>query len=276
MKELLMELYDAPNYKDYQTQNKGLIIIRDAALSIFGATTPAELAISISVGDWHNGQLARFAIITPEVDYKERPALNYSTPPTELSARLRHLHEILPMPPADQSEPGRAESWSLINHAVPEILAYENNLRWLTRPESGLDDRLRATYGRMHVNAIKVAIVFALFDWADIPAETRPERPEIEKRHWYRAQMIAEQWRDSIHRAILSLSQSEENVIEDRVLSQIRSVDGGLTKRELCRRSGMGSKTINPALASLMESGLVISESVQPTTGPSKTVYRSL
>jgi hypothetical protein len=180
------------------------------------------------------------------------------------------------MPPSDQSEPGRAESWSLVNKAVPEILAYEDNLRWLTRPESGLDDRLRATYGRMHVHGIKVAEIFACMDWADIPAEQRPDRPVIEKHHWYRAQMIVEGWRDSIHRAILSLSQSEENVIEDRVLAQIRGMDGGLTKRELCRRSGMGSKAVNPALTSLMESGLVVCETVPAPGGQTKSVYRSL
>jgi hypothetical protein len=44
LKELIMTLYDCPPYLDSNTNNKGLLVIRDAALSILGAATPAELA----------------------------------------------------------------------------------------------------------------------------------------------------------------------------------------------------------------------------------------
>ncbi len=37
----------------------------------------------------------------------------------------------------------------------------------MTAPNSALDDRLRAIYGRLHVQAIKVAILLAALDWAD-------------------------------------------------------------------------------------------------------------
>ena len=36
MKELLMQLYDCPDYLDSNTNNRGLVVIRDAALSILG------------------------------------------------------------------------------------------------------------------------------------------------------------------------------------------------------------------------------------------------
>jgi predicted helicase len=47
------------------------------------------------------------------------------------------------------------------------VHAYEQALRSMTAPSSSLDDRLRAIYGRLHVQAIKVAILLAALDWAD-------------------------------------------------------------------------------------------------------------
>ena len=73
MKDLLMELYDCPDYFDKDTQT-GLNVVENAALSILGVTTPASLGSAISAGDWDNGLLVRFALLMPEPDYTERPA----------------------------------------------------------------------------------------------------------------------------------------------------------------------------------------------------------
>jgi hypothetical protein len=99
LKELIMTLYDCPPYLDSNTNNKGLVVIRDAALSILGAATPAELSTALSSADWFNGNLARFALLTPEPDYVERPASKDSQTPTELANCLKRLHEMLPEPP---------------------------------------------------------------------------------------------------------------------------------------------------------------------------------
>ena len=115
LKELIMTLYDCPPYLDSNTNNKGLIVIRDAALSILGAATPAELASALSTNDWYNGNLARFALLTPEPDYHERPAKRETTAPTQLAERLRRLHERLPEPPVPDAlgDSRRPEFWSL-------------------------------------------------------------------------------------------------------------------------------------------------------------------
>jgi hypothetical protein len=89
LKELIMTLYDCPPYLDSNTNNKGLVVIRDAALSILGAATPAELSTALSSADWFNGNLARFALLTPEPDYVERPASKNSQIPTKLAKRLK-------------------------------------------------------------------------------------------------------------------------------------------------------------------------------------------
>jgi hypothetical protein len=51
MKDLIMELYDCPDYSDKDTQT-GLTIVKDAALSILGVTTPAGLATAVTDADW--------------------------------------------------------------------------------------------------------------------------------------------------------------------------------------------------------------------------------
>jgi hypothetical protein len=42
MKELFMQLHDCPAYLDSNTNHRGLVVIRDAALSMLGAATPAN------------------------------------------------------------------------------------------------------------------------------------------------------------------------------------------------------------------------------------------
>ncbi len=98
MKDLLMELYDCPDYFDKDTQT-GLNIVENAALSILGVTTPVSLSCAVSTGDWDNGLLIRFALLTPEPDYSERPAAKvYRAVPQGLVDELRILHERLPAP----------------------------------------------------------------------------------------------------------------------------------------------------------------------------------
>jgi hypothetical protein len=104
MKDLLMELYDCPDYFDKDTQS-GLNIVENAALSILGVTTPAGLGSAVSHTDWANGLLIRFALLTPEAHYKERPAAKtYRAAPQKLIDDLRALHERLPGP--EQTEMG--------------------------------------------------------------------------------------------------------------------------------------------------------------------------
>lgn len=51
LKELIMQLYDCPAYLDSNTNNRGMVVIHDTALSILGAATPAELSSALTVND---------------------------------------------------------------------------------------------------------------------------------------------------------------------------------------------------------------------------------
>ena len=258
LKELIMTLYDCPAYLDSNTNNKGLVVIRDAALSILGAATPAELATALSSADWFNGNLARFALLTPEPDYVERPAPKESQTPTDLANRLKWLHEKLPEPPLPDAlgEKKSSEAWSLAADIWTACHAYEQALRAMTAPSSSLDDRLRAIYGRLHVQAIKVAILLAALDWAD--GDDASPRPKVTAAHWYRAQMITEDWRASAHRLLADLGENEEGRLEARVLGLLRACGGSATVRDIYRTLRSPRKTVLEALKALEDDGRVL------------------
>lgn len=274
LKELIMTLYDCPPYLDSNTNNKGLVVIRDAALSILGAATPAELSTALSSSDWFNGNLARFGLLTPEPDYKERAAPKDSQTPTELASRLRRLHERLPEPPLPDAlgEKKTSEAWSLSADIWTACHAYEQALRAMTAPSSSLDDRLRAVYGRLHVQAIKVATLLAAMDWADNDGGL--PHPQVTAAHWYRAQQIVEDWRASAHRLLADLGENEEGRLENRILSFLRACGGVATVRDIYRALRSARKPVIEALRALEDDGCIERVELPPKPGVKSEAYR--
>jgi len=261
MKDLLMELYDCPDYFDKDTQT-GLNVVENAALSILGVTTPASLGCAISTGDWDNGLLVRFALLMPEPDYAERPAsLVYQAAPLELIDDLRRLHERLPAPEMTEmgwSAPGalrlNVKCWA-------EVQQYGDHLRRLCDPrrEVELDDRLKGVYGRMHVQAFKLASLFAALDWLN----TADESPTVTADHWKTAQDIADKWRVSAHRLLEQLDRSGEATVErrqqDRMLTLIRAKGRqGCELRDLYRQMHITAKVGRQVAQELVKAGLVV------------------
>lgn len=260
MKDLLMELYDCPDYVDKDTQT-GLNIVQNAALSILGVTTPASLSSAVSGGDWDNGLLIRFALLTPEPDYAERPAsTSFRTVPQPLIDDLRGLHDRLPQPePTDfgLAAPGalrlEVQCWT-------ECQQYGDWLRKRCAPsgDTELDERLKGVYGRMHVQAFKLASLFAALDWL----EAADPAPTVTVEHWSAGQAIAESWRQSAHRLLEQLDRSGEAVQEkrqqDRLLNAIRQAGaGGVGLRNLYRNLNFSAKQARGLASDLARAGLI-------------------
>ncbi len=261
MKDLLMELYDCPDYFDKDTQT-GLNIVENAALSILGVTTPASLSCAVSTGDWDNGLLIRFALLSPEPNYTERPAAKqYRTVPQMLIDDLKALHDRLPAP--QQSETGMKAPVSLrLNvQCWEQCQSYGDWLRRMCDPgrDTELDDRLKGVYGRMHVQAFKLASLFAALDWLT----TSDEAPTVTADHWNAAQALAEGWRQSAHRLLEQLDRSGEAVQEkrhqDRMLAAIReSGQQGYVLRDLYRKMHLTAKAGRQIAQELVKAGLVV------------------
>lgn len=261
MKDLLMELYDCPDYFDKDTQT-GLNIVENAALSILGVTTPASLSCAVSTGDWDNGLLIRFALLSPEPNYAERPAAKqYRSVPQSLIDDLKTLHDRLPAP--QQSETGMKAPGSLrLNvQCWQQCQSYGDWLRGMCDPgrDTELDDRLKGVYGRMHVQAFKLASLFAALDWL----KTGDEVPTVTVDHWQAGQALAEGWRQSAHRLLEQLDRNGDAVQEkrqqDRMLMMIReSAQQGYVLRDLYRKLHLTARVGRQIAQELVKAGLVV------------------
>jgi hypothetical protein len=261
MKDLLMELYDCPDYFDKDTQT-GLNIVENAALSILGVTTPASLSCAVSTGDWDNGLLIRFALLSPEPNYAERPAAkSYRTVPQNLIDDLKTLHDRLPAPQQSETEMKAPGSLRLNVQCWEQCQQYGDWLRRMCDPgrDTELDDRLKGVYGRMHVQAFKLAGLFAALDWL----KTSDEVPTVTVEHWQAGQALAEGWRQSAHRLLEQLDRSGEAVVErrqqDRMLTAIRESDKqGYRLRDLYRKLHLTAKAGRQIAQELIKAGLVV------------------
>lgn len=271
LKDFMLEIYDCPDFMAKETQS-GLVIIRNAAPSILGVTTPAGLSASIGHADWDNGLLPRFALLTPGSDYRERPALGAPVePPEAVTSGLRALHDALPMP--EKAGDGWQAARALRMEVEPwdDCQAYSNTLRRQCDPrlETPLDDRLKGVYGRMHVQAMKVAMICAALDWLDAG---RGSAPVVTGKHWQTGRAIAEHWRASARRLLEHLDRSgaarSERWVQDRILEAFRRAGAqGCTLRSVYRRLNLKARDARQTAQDLVRAGLLVEVSLGGAEG---------
>ncbi len=261
MKDLIMELYDCPDYADKDTQT-GLTIVQNAALSILGVTTPAGLSAATTLTDWDNGLLPRFALLTPEPDYVERAAHEvHGAAPAAVTQGLKALYERLPMPTQEGEVWKPAPALSVEVQCWPAIQAYSERLRRQCDPhrDTQLDDRLKGLYGRLHVQGIKLATILAALDWM----EGDTTAPVITAKNWELAELISEHWRASAHRLLDQLDRSgagrEERRHQDRVLEAVRAAGpSGISLRRMYRNLNLRSADARQMVQELVRDGQVV------------------
>lgn len=278
LKEDLMDMYEGPRTHKLSTNSKGIVIARNIAPSVIGASTPAGMSAAVSGDDWRDGNLARFLLITPEEDYGDRPAPKGDLPPDRLITVLSDLHKRLPMPPGPNALGGqkKTEEWSLVAPIWDAVNGYADALRQMTNPKraESLDDRLRGTYGRHHVKALKVAICLATMDWHT--TGSKDSHPTVTMTHWWRAQQIAEDWRASSHRFLREMTISEDAESENRVITYIRRNPDGVTSSDLIHSTRLKANAIKATLESLMESGQIEMFKRKGNRGPEATCYKAV
>ncbi len=171
------------------------------------------------------------------------------------------------------SEKPDAEVWSLSANIWPQVHSYEQALRSMTAPGASLNDRLRSIYGRLHVQALKVAILLAAMDWAD-REDSPPRRSVVSLAHWYRARLIVETWRASAHRLLADLGEQEEVRLENRILTLLRGSEQPITVREMYRALHSPRKPVIEALRALETDGVVEKVEAPSKPGRKSEVYR--
>jgi predicted transcriptional regulator len=111
----------------------------------------------------------------------------------------------------------------------------------------------------MHVQAFKLASLFAALDWV----KTADDAPTVTVDHWQAAQALAEGWRASAHRLLEQLDRSGEATIErrqqERMLTAIRSKSSqGIELRDLYRQMHVTAKVGRQVAQELVKAGLVV------------------
>lgn len=240
--ELFMEAYDAPRVLEQEFKSQGKLVVHDPALNLLFATTPARLQTVFGDGEWEDGLLPRFALLTPTSDIVTRTHSTKSSdqhqPSTALLKNLRKLYEWLPQPRLDtdmdgwqegDSMPDRYRLASVDVDITPEALEawnwYADAMHQFTRPGGALDERLTGVYGRLPVMGLKIAMSLCLSDFVEMSSSS-PGQPQISLGHWAKAQQIMEAWRESSHRLLSVLNRAEDQKYEERVLQVLRGSGG--------------------------------------------------
>lgn len=274
--ELLMRLYDANDLEQHYTRSGGLALIKYPGISILGATTPAAMARNVSHEAWGNGAMARYLLL-----FRDRPQ-PYSTgnlvsaPPEHIIHPIQTLHQMLPVIKTNDPLDDEARFDPLVAAATKDAReAYMRYTRavYYDMIEDDLDERLHGNYRRMHVQALKMALALATLDWSTNGGKGQIT---IELGHFALGQMMAEESRASLHRMMPVISQSTDSRTHRDLISILRHSPGGLTVRDLVRRTGRNTNEIRSALDVLADAGEVDIVAHQPASGRPTNLYRLL
>ncbi|HZW03976.1 MAG TPA: DUF3987 domain-containing protein, partial [Anaerolineaceae bacterium] len=271
--DFLNRLYDAPT--DYQrtTRGQGLVVVRNAYVSFLGGSTPAALSTYL-VGQrlWTNGWWPRFALLTP-VGWPPWKMPNKRRDADNITRQLAQLCKRLPSP----SWPKSAQPMSATLSDGARV-RWEHFSKWSTYDvlqETG-DERLDGVYGRLPMQALKVAALLAAIDWAN--QDRSPEAEiVITERHMLRALGVAERWRVSAHRLLEEVVQQGGAQLGDRIVAQLQRAQtegrSGLTGRELERAIPSVKRTkMNAELVRLVRDGEIESVDWKNPKGGAKTI----
>lgn len=281
--ETLMEMFDAPRRLERELRGDGKLIVYNPALALIGATTPARLGRYLTDSEWEDGLMARFLCLTPterEIKY----VVNANTLegydfPADLKTRLLRIYNAFPMPPdtvalhgLDAPQPHPAFSATIEASVFEHFNQYYAALHEMTDPRRNLDDRLRGNYGRFSTIALKLALILAIMDWVD---NSVPQVPHLTEAHWARGQLLAESYRESVHRLIDELSVGVDVKNEEKVLDFIaRTPERPPSAREILRGAGIKTrKEVDATLTALLSDGAIAAVE-RRTAGRPTTVYQ--
>lgn len=283
---LMLSLYECPNLKTEQTMGRWRTTIRDSYLSFFGASTPTEMASHIgNESHWQNGLWARFALLVPDEPTRYQFFSEPIQIPHSLSSDLRRMANLFPTPTPtlidveDIDGQGR-RAVELIGKEPPSTVLLDEGVwrMWEAYSKALFDiaetkqveEALYACYGRLHMQAIKIAMILATMD-----ATTLPIR--IEARHYARAQLITEKWREMAHKVRGAKIQVREETQTDKIIVMLTAAGtAGLKTRDIYRPLNIKAADGRDLLAELVKQGRIEQFSAKATNGHTVEMWRFL
>jgi hypothetical protein len=280
--ELLLQGYDPDGGRIQKLlKGRGLVTLKRMCLSFLGATTPVMLAKYMTNEERENGFFARMAIITPEEPPVYRSSFDPVNVPAVLSDRLYAVFaQVLPWNRSGKQSAGSLSPEPLeqpVMQATIEPIAAQRLDKYsqavgfdMVQDEIAGDKD--ASYSRLPEMAIKAALLLAMSD-------TQPGQiTHVSLAHALAGMMIAERWRESLHRLDRDTARATGNRTEDKVLEYLRMAGAsGSTLREIKRDCAIREQRFAiEALTSLSDAGLVerFNRPAGPKGGRPALVYR--
>lgn len=272
--ELLMRLYDCNPYETHYTKSGGVIMVKYPAFSIMGATTPAAMARALTYEAWENGAMARYLLMFRDEPMPYNPEYIPALPPESLITPLRRLHDSLPRITAN--DPLEAEVAFKPHYAIITKEAHQQYQRYMKAVYydmivDELDERLHGNYRRLHMQSMKIALALATMDWQE---SGQNGQVVIKLGHFALGQLLVEKARASLHRLMPVLDQSNDSRTQRNLLTILSHAPGGLTIRDVVRRTGRSTSETRSAIEVLVESGSIEAVEHVSHTGRPTTLYR--
>jgi hypothetical protein len=253
-----------------------MITVKYPALSILGATTPADMAKNITYDQWENGSMARYLMMFRDNPLPYTPDYISPLPPEAVTFPLRQIHEALPHITANDLLETEQDEF----HPIQALITPEAHKQYLAYTKAvyydmltaDLDERLHGNYRRMHMQMVKIALAVAIMDWQ---IGGRNGAVTIELGHMALAQTLAEKGRASLHKMMPIINQSADARTQRTLVSVLKSYPEGLTLKELTSKIGRNHKELRSSIEVLIDAGEVESYPYHPSgAGRPTTLYR--
>ncbi len=225
-------------------------------LSLLCSTTPDDLKEFAGKDSklWKDGTFARFVIITPEPDEKPSKARRTNEKlifPNNLVHGLIDWHNRLGVPQInyallrsikEANKQGDDDNSNSERIGVKEVVedlpinylrfsgeAYDAFYNYMDGLRDIITDhkldKLSSNYGRLAIICARIALIFASFANAS----------EVELKHWAKAQEITEGWRELLHNAFDTLSNTDKTSAESEAEEKVKKVlkTGKLSRAEI-------------------------------------------
>lgn len=234
-KEMLCELYDSPEEWTLQRKSTSNVIIKDASVSLLGATTLDWLEEQVEAKDLRGGFLARFLFLSatergPDVD--KQPAVN-----SIIRDKLK----------------GHLEQVSNLEGVANYSLVWSDFRSWLRNyerlAESGeMPAELVGMYSRTGTTTLKLALVFQ--------ASLTPQL-EITPEAMEKAQAFIEYIHEVTGRVTRTFADGRFGRLLVKVQQFLEKQGGEATRQEVMRHTRVESRVLDRVQETLFEQGVI-------------------
>jgi len=274
-KGLLRRLDDSKPKFDSATISRGKERIEKPYLSLLASMTPSDIQPYAQKDNkfWKDGFFGRFCFVSPPLDAKysrARPPQQAIAYPASLVEPLKAWNKELGMAEIDIIAETNKAGTDVTGYSIQRIkdlpeqicqadetiyealFAYEGALLDIIEAKK-IPDALKTNYGRLHILALRVAMLLASFT----------NHGKIELRHWARAQQFAEDRRRDLHELFAQVNtEREESTLEGAIIAFMKDRDEDgvkyFTTRDMQRGPSQLRKSgdeLKRALTSLARAG---------------------